>query len=161
MIQQKAFTVTQGGADTAAETTIPTYIQPGITFDAWELKTIEFTLKPDLLKAWASADSDFTLQFTKRSLSASISRIVTYTDTDLISSINLAAILQGTAANYTLQASTWFVNLPSGILVYGENLYTQLISTGTGATNVVWGRILYEPKRLSQSEALAIVASRP
>lgn len=160
-MQQKPFTVTQGGADTAAETTIATYIQPGITFDAWELRAIEFTLKPDLMKAWASADSDFTLQLTKRSLSGAIARIITYTDTDLILSMNLAAILQGTAANYGIYPSTWFVNLPEGVIVYGENLYAQLISTGTGATNVVWGRILYMPKRLSQSEALAIVASRP
>lgn len=161
MIFQKAFTVTQGGADTAAETTIPTLIQPGITLDAWLLRAIEFTLKPDLLKTWASADSDFTLQFTKRSLSASLVRLVTYSDTDLIASVNLAAILQGTAANYQLHPATWFINLPDGVLVYGENLYAQLISTGTGATNVVWGRVLYETKRLSQSEALSIVASRP
>lgn len=160
-MNQKPFTVTQGGADTAAETTIATNIQPGITFDAWALKTVEFTLKPDLVKAWASADSDITLQITKRSLSGSIARIVTYTDTDLILSMNMAAILQGTAANYAIYPVTWFVNLPDGILIYGENLYVQLISTGTGATNIAWGRILYMPQRLSQAEAIAIVASRP
>jgi len=158
---QKAFTVTQGGADTAAETTIATNIQPGITYDAWELKTIELTLKPDLMKTWASADSDFTVQLTKRSLSGAIARIITYTDTDLIASVNMAGILQGTAAVYVLTATTWYVNLPAGVLVYSENLYVQCISTATGATNIVWGRILYDTKRLSSSEALAVVASRP
>jgi len=157
----KAFTITQGGADTAAETTIPTLIQPGITFDAWALRAIEFTISPNLMKAWASADSDFTIQLTKRSLASGIARIVTYTDTDLIASINLAAILQGTAANYEIYDATRFFVFPEGVLIYGENLYIQCISTGTGATNIVWGRILYEPQKLTAAQAMAVIASRP
>lgn len=157
----KPFTITQGGADTAAETTIPTYIQPGITFDAWELAALEFTISPNLLKAWASADIDFTVQLTKRSLSASIARIVTYTDTDLIASVNIAGILQGTAANQQLYDATKVWTFPPGVLVYGENLYIQAISTGTGQTNIVWGRIIYEPVKLTAAQAMAVIASRP
>lgn len=162
MIQQKAFTLTQGGADTAAETTIATNIQPGITFSAWEIVGIEFTIKPDLVKAWVNnADQDFTIQFTKRSLSASIARIVTYTDTDLICTFNLAANLAGTAANISFMETTFFQTMPPGLIVYSENMYGQIISTGTTQTNVAWGRILYNPVKLSQSEAMAVIASRP
>lgn len=157
----KAFTITQGGADTAAETTIPTGIQPGITYDAWGLRALEFTIKPDLMKAWASADTDFTVQLTKRSLASSISRIITYTDTDLIASINMAGILSGTAANYQIYDATRFFMFPDGVIVYGENLYIQCISAGSGATNIVWGRILYEPTKLTPAQAMAVVASRP
>ncbi len=157
----KAFTITQGGADTAAETTIPTLIQPGITFDAWALRALEFTISPNLMKAWASADVDFTVQLTKRSLSASIARIVTYTDTDLIASLNIAGILSGTAANNQLYDATRYFMFPDGVMVYGENLYIQCISTGTGATNIVWGRILYEPVKLTAAQAMAVIASRP
>jgi len=158
---QKPFTLTQGGADTSAETTLTTNIQPGITLDAWELDTVEVTVSPNLVKAWAAADADFTIQFTKRSLAGSISRIVTYTDTDLICSMNLAVILSGTAANLMIQPCTFFIQLPSGIIVYSEYIYGQIISTATGQTNVAWGRILYMPRKLSQSEAFAVIASRP
>lgn len=162
MIQQKAFTLTQGGADTAAETTIATNIQPGITFSAWEIVGIEFTIKPDLVKAWVNnADQDFTIQFTKRSLSGSIARIVTYTDTDLISTFNLAANLAGTAANLSFLETTFYQQMPPGLIVYSENMYGQIISTGTTQTNVAWGRILYNPVKLTQAEAMAVIASRP
>lgn len=157
----KAFTITQGGADTAAETTLATGIQPGITYDAWQLRALEFTISPNLMKGWASADSDFTIQLTKRSLAASIARIVTYTDTDLIATVNMCAILQGTAANYDLFDATRVYQFSDGVIVYGENLYIQCISTGTGATNIVWGRIMYEPVKLTPSQAMAIIASRP
>jgi hypothetical protein len=161
MIQQKAFTLTQGGADTAAETTIPTLIQPGITLGAWEIVGIELTLKPDLMKAWAAADADFTIQFTKRSLSGSIARIITYTDTDLIATFNLAVNLAGTAANLAVYETTWFLQMPPGLIVYSENMYGQIISAATGQTNVAWGRILYNPVTLTQSQAMAVIASRP
>lgn len=160
MIQQKAFTLTQGGADTAAETTIATSIQPGITLSAWEIVGIEFTIKPDLVKAWVNnADQDFTIQFTKRS--GCTTRIVTYTDTDLLATFNLAVNLAGTAANLSFIETTFYMTMPAGLIVYCENIYGQIISTGTTQTNVAWGRIMYNPVKLSQSEALAIVASRP
>jgi len=161
MITQKAFTLTQGGADTAAETTIPTAIQPGITYGAWELLVMELTIKPDLVKAWASADSDFTVQLTKRSLAGSIARLVTYTDTDLIATFNLAVNLAGTAANLALYQTTFYVAMPPGVVIYSENLYMQIISAATGQTNVAWGRLLYEPITLKPNEAFAIIASRP
>lgn len=162
MIQQKAFTLTQGGADTAAETTIPTLIQPGITYGAWELVGIEFTLKPDLVKAWVNnADQDFTIQFTKRSLSGSIARLITYTDTDLICTFNLAANLAGTAANISFIETTFYLTLPPGLIVYSENMYGQIISTGTTQTNVAWGRVLYNPVTLTPAQAMAVIASRP
>jgi hypothetical protein len=157
----KAFTVTQGGADTAAETTIPTLIQPGITFGAWLLKAVEVTISPNLLKAWAAADMDWTLQLTKRSLASSITRLVTYADTDLIASINLASIMTGTAATAQLVDATRVYTMPPGVIVYSENLYVQQISTGTGATNIAWGRILYEVINLTASQAMAVIASRP
>jgi hypothetical protein len=159
MIQQKAFTLTQGGADTAAETTIATLIQPGITFGAWELVGIEFTIKPDLLKAWADADSDLTIQFTKRS--GCTARVITYTDTDLITSFNLAIIKSGTSANLWIQETTFYMTMPPGLIVYSENIYGQIISTATGQTNVAWGRILYNPVTLTASQAMAVIASRP
>ena len=161
MITQKSFTLTQGGADTAAETTIATNIQPGITFGAWELLVMELTIKPDLLKAWASADADFTVQLTKRSLAGAIARLVTYSDTDLIATFNLAVNLAGTAANLQIMESTFFVQLPPGVIVYSENLYMQIISTATGQTNVAWGRLLYQPLTLKPAEAFSIIASRP
>ena len=161
MILQKPFSVTQGGADTATETILATNIQPGVTFGAWRPSYIEFTIAPNLLKAWAAADADMTIQFTKRSLAGAIARIVTYTDTDLIASVSLAAIVSGTAANLTLADATHFVVLPPGLTIYSENIYVQVISAGTGQTNIVWGRILYELVTLSQAEALAVVASRP
>lgn len=161
MMLQKPFTVTQGGADTAAESTLATNIQPGVTFGAWRPSFIEFNISPNLLKAWAAADADMTIQFTKRSLTGAIARIVTYADTDLIASISIAAIASGTAANLTLVDATYFVALPPGMTIYSENIYVQVISAGTGQTNIVWGRILYELVTLSQAEALAVVASRP
>lgn len=161
MITQKSFVLTQGGADTAAETTIATNIQPGITFGAWELLVMELTIKPDLLKAWASADADFTVQLTKRSLAGAIARLVTYADTDLIATFNLAVNLAGTAANLQILESTFFVQLPPGVIVYSENLYMQIISTATGQTNVAWGRLLYQPVTLKPAEAFSIIASRP
>lgn len=161
MILQKPFTITQGGADTAAESTLATNIQPGVTFGAWRPTYIEFTIAPNLMKAWAAADADMTIQFTKRSLAGSIARIVTYADTDLIESISLAAIASGTAANLAIADATYFVALPPGLTIYSENIYAQLISAGTGQTNIVWGRIMYDLVTLSQAEALAIVASRP
>jgi hypothetical protein len=157
----KAFTVTQGGADTAAETTIPTLIQPGITYGAWLIKAVEVTISPNLLKTWAAADLDWTLQLTKRSLAGSITRMVTYSDTDLIASINLASIMTGTAATAQLVDATRVYTMPPGVIVYGENLYAQQISTGTGATNIAWGRILYEVITLTASQAMAVIASRP
>lgn len=158
---QKAFTVTQGGADTAAETTIATSIQPGITFGAWELSVIEFNLKPDLVKAWAAVDADITLQLTKRSLSGSIARLVTYSDTDLIATWNMAINAGGTVAALNVIETTIFLTLPPGIIVYGENLYVQLISTATGQTNVAWGRILYNQITLTAAQAMSVIASRP
>lgn len=161
MLMQKPFTVTQGGADTAAETTISTNIQPGITFIGWEVMGVEFTLKPDVVKAWAAVDADLTLQLTKRSLSGSISRLVTYTDTDLVMSFNLGVISSGTPANIVIMETSFYHELPPGVLIYSEYVYAQLISTSTGQTNVAWGRLIYQPKNLSQGEALAVVASRP
>lgn len=160
-IFQKPFTVTQGGADTAAETTLATNIQPGITFGAWELLAIEFNISPNLLKTWTGADMDFTIQFTKRSLASSIVRLVNYADTDLIESYSMSGLAVGTAASFITQPATFFVNLPPGILVYSDSVYVQLISTGSGATNVVWGRILYDLVTLTQQQAFAVVASRP
>ena len=157
----KAFTVTQGGADTAAETTIPTLIQPGITYGAWLLKAVEVTISPNLLKAWAAADIDWTLQLTKRSLSASIVRLVTYSDTDLIASINIASIMSGTAATAQLVEATRVYVMPPGVIVYGENLYAQQISASTGQTNICWGRIMYEVVTLTAAQAMAVIASRP
>jgi len=157
----KAFTLTQGGADTAAETTLATNLLPGVDMAAWELLELEFTVKPDLVKAWASADADFTIQMTKRSLAGAIARIVTFTDNDLILSWSLAAILSGTAANLFLLPTTYRVSLPAGIIVYTENLYMQIISTGTGQTNVAWGRLLYQPVKLTASDAMVLIASRP
>lgn len=161
MIQQKAFTLTQGGIDMAAETTIPTLIQPGITLGAWEIVGIEFTIKPDLVKSWAGVDSDFTVQFTKRSLAGSIARIITYTDTDLIATFNMAINAAGTVASFFLQETTFYLTMPPGLIVYSENMYGQIISTATGQTNVVWGRILYNPVTLTQAQAMVIIASRP
>lgn len=161
MLMQKPFTVTQGDADAAAETTISTNIQPGITLVGWELVGVEFTLKPDLVKAWAAADADLTLQLTKRSLSASISRLVTYTDTDLVMSFNLGMIASGTSANLLVMETSFYHQLPPGVLIYSEYVYAQLISTSTGQANVAWGRMIYQTKNLTQGEALAIVASRP
>jgi len=161
MDMMKAFTVTQGGADTATETTIPTLIQPGITYGAWLLKAIEVTIAPNLMKTWAAADMDWTLQLTKRSLSGSIVRLVTYSDTDLIASINIASIMTGTAATAQLVEATRVYTMPPGVVVYGENLYAQQISTGTAATNICWGRILYETITLTAQQAMAVIASRP
>lgn len=162
MIQQKAFTLTQGGVDVAAETTIPTLIQPGITLGAWEIVGIEFTIRPDVVKLWAGVDSDFTVQFTKRSLAGSIARIVTYTDTDLVATFNVAINAAGTVATLSpLQETTFYISMPAGLIVYSENIYGQIISTATGQTNVVWGRILYNPITLTQAQAMAIIASRP
>jgi len=158
---QKPFTVTQGGADTAAEVALSTNIQPGITYGAWELTAIEFNVSPNLMKAWTGADMDFTLQVTKRSLAASITRLVTYADTDLIASMSLAGLATGTAANFLITPATFFVSLPPGVIVYSDTVYVQCISAATGATNVVWGRILYDLITLTQAQAFAVVASRP
>lgn len=160
MNQQKAFSVTQGGADTAAEATISTNIQPGITFGAWELMGIEFTLKPDLVKAFAAADADVTLQLTKRSLAGNIARLVTYTDSDLLATWNLAVINSGTAANLALVETTFYLTIPPGTIIYSEYVYVQLISTATGQTLSAWGRLVYAPINLSQGEALAVIAAR-
>ncbi len=157
----KPFTCTQGGADTAVETTIATGLLPGVDLVAWALKGIEFNISPNLLKAWAAADSDFTLQCTKRSLSGSVVRVVTFADQDLIASWSLAHIASGTAANMQLLIATYVMPFSFEQLLYAENLYVQAISTGTGQTNVVWGRLFYETQRLTNAEALALVASRP
>jgi hypothetical protein len=156
----KAFTCTQGGADTAAETTIATGLVPGYDMVAWKPSMVEFTIYPTLVKAWAAADADFSLQMTKRSLAGSIARIVTFNDADLLLSWNLAVIASGTAANLWLQPTTFIVPW-AGDLIYAENLYAQIISTATGATNILWGRIKYDIQKLSNSEAVALLAARP
>jgi len=156
----KAFTCTQGGADTAAETTIATNLLPGTDLVAWRPEKVEFNIYPTLVKAWAASDSDFTLQITKRSLSGSIARIVTFTDQDLLFSWNLAIIASGTAANLWLQPTSFVVPW-AGDLIYAENVYAQIISTATGQTNILWGRIVYETEKLTQAQALALVAARP
>ena len=161
MLMQKPFALTQGGADTAVETALQTTIQPGITLAGWLLRAVEFTLKPSILKLWAASDADFTLQMTKRSLTGAIARIETFTDQDLLLSLNQAVIAAGTPANISIRDATYYVNLPDGIIIYAEALYLQLISAGTGQANSVWGRLLYEPVSLTQAEAFAIVASRP
>lgn len=161
MIQQKAFVNTQGGADTAAETTIATLIQPGITYGAWELVGLEFTMRPTLVKAWAAADADYTLQLTKRSLTGAIVNLFTYADTDLIATWSMAAVLSGTAANLAFVDTTRYLQLPPGVIVYSENLYLHVITTGTGQTNITWGRILYNPITLTPAQAMSVIASRP
>jgi hypothetical protein len=158
---QKPFTLTQGGADTAAETTIATGLLPGVDMSAWVLKAIQFTVSPNLVKAWAAADIDFTIQLTKRSLAGSIVRLVTFTDQDLLYSWNAAAILSGTAANLAVMETSRSIDFPVDTLVYAENLYMQIISASTGQTNIAWGRLLYDLKKLSNAEALTLVASRP
>lgn len=161
MIQQKAFAVTQGGADTAAETSVATNIQPGITLDAWSLVGVEFTIKPDVLKGLASADSDITLQVMKRSLSGNISRVVTYADSDLLASWNMAIVAAGTPATLLPIEGTFYLTVPPSTLIYSEYVYIQLISTATELALSVWGRLIYEPVTLSKDEALRVVASRP
>lgn len=161
MILQKPFTLSQPDVDTSGEIEIATSIQPGISLAAWRLLAIEFTLRPDVLKAWAAADSDFTLQMTKRELSPSIQRIVTYADQDLLLSFNQAVIASGTPANITVRDATFYINLPDGVIVYSESIFMQLITTGTGQQNSLWGRLLYEGVTLSQSEAFTIIATRP
>jgi len=158
---QKPFTLTQGGADTAAETTIATGLLPGVDMSAWVLKAIQFTVSPNLVKAWAAADIDFTIQLTKRSLASSIVRLVTFTDQDLLYTWNAAAILSGTAANLAVMETSRSIDFPVETLVYAENLYMQIISASTGQTNIAWGRLLYDLKKLSNAEALTLVASRP
>lgn len=157
----KAFTVTQGGADTGAETTIATALTPGVDLVAWKLLGVELTLKPDLVKAFAAADSDVTFQLTKRSLSASVARLVTWTDQDLLLSFNLAGINQGTAANYLIQPTDFWIPFRDETLVYAENIYAQLISTATGQTLVCWGRLVYELTKVNSQQALLLVAARP
>ena len=154
------FTVTQGGADTSAEVTIQTGLLPGIDLSAWELVMLELQISATLVKAWAAADAHAIIQLTKRSLSAGYSAL-TYADTDLIFQYQMAAIASGTAANLAVLPTTVFMELPPGALAYTTALYLQLMSAGTGQSNNVHGRILYTPRRLTQQEALAIVASRP
>lgn len=157
----KSFAVTQGGNDAAAETTIPTGIQPGVTMDAWELRSVEYTISPTLMKAWVgSGDAEFVLQLTKRAISP-IARLTNYSDTDLIAQDCKALLAVGTVASAFITDCTFLMKMSPGIIVYGENLYIQVISAGSGAANQVYGRITYELKKLTQAQALAVVASRP
>lgn len=156
----KSFAVTQSGADTGTETTIPTGIQPGVTLDAWELMSVEYTISPTLMKAWAGADMEFVLQMTKRSISP-VARLTNYSDTDLIAQDSKVLIAVGTVACVVFADCTFLMKMSPGVIVYGENLYIQAISVGSGAANQVYGRITYELKKLTQAQALAVIASRP
>jgi len=57
--------------------------------------------------------------------------------------------------------TTFYIQMPPGVIIYSENLYMQIISAATGQTNIAWGRLLYQPITLKQSEAFTIIASRP
>lgn len=155
-----AFTLTQGGADTSGEVTIATGLLPGLDLSAWELVALEAHVSATLVKAWAAADAHVIVQVTKRSLSAGYSTL-TYADTDLISQYQMAAIASGTAANLQVIPTSVFLEFAPGTLLYSTAIYLQLMSAGTGQSNNVHGRILYRPRKLTQNEALAIVASRP
>ena len=159
-VQFKAFRVVQGGADTAAETEILTGILPGVDFSAWRVLAYEFNLPPDVVKSWAAADSDLTVQITKRSLTGAIARIETYADQDLVTSFNMAMVAQGTSANWREVITTFLVELPVPLLLYSDSLFVQLISTATGQTNEVWGRVIYEVATITKDTAFAILASR-
>lgn len=154
------FVVTQGGADTSAEVTIATGLLPGIDLTAWELVMIELQMNAALVKTWAAADSHMTIQATKRSLAAGYATL-NYSDTDLITQFQVASAAEGTPANQIFFPTSYWFELPPGALIYAPAMYIQCMSTATGATNSVWGRVMYRPFKLSQSEALAVVASRP
>lgn len=160
MIMFKPFSATQSAADSNVETSMATNIQPGITLGAWSLIALEITFSPNLVKSWAAADADVTIQLTKRSISP-VARLVSFADTDLLTSLNLAINAAGTPASLGIVTTTFFLELPPGIICYSETLYLQLISTATAVANVAWGRLLYEPVTLTQSEAFSIIASRP
>lgn len=154
------YAVTQGGADTSAEVTIQTGLLPGIDLSAWEMVVMEVQLSAALVKTWAVADAHLIVQATKRSLSGGYSTLA-YADTDLITQFQIANILTGAGTSAQTLTTSWWFELPPGALLYSAAMYVQVMSAGTGAANSVHGRLLYRPMRLSQNEALAIVASRP
>lgn len=159
--QFKSFVSTQSGNDTAAEVEVGTNLTPGIDLAAWSLKAVEFTIKPSLMKAWANADSDFTLQITKRSMSGAIARLETFADQDLVFAYSLAMSAQGTPASWGISPASFLVELPVHQMIYSESLFVQGITTGTGQTNVVWGRLIYDIVALTKDQAFALLASRP
>lgn len=156
----KSFAVTQAVADTATESAITTGIQPGISLDAWELVAVEYVISPTLMKTWSGADAEFVLQMTKRPINP-VARLANYSDTDLIAQDCHVLMAVGTVASMVVAKANIKMILAPGILIYSENLYIQAISVGTGVANQVYGRIIYDVKKLTQAQALAVVASRP
>lgn len=154
------FTVTQGGADTSAEATIATGLLPGIDMTAWEAVQLEVHLSALLAKTWAASDANVIIQMTKRSLAAAYSTL-TYADSDLLLQYQLAAMLTGAGTSMQVFPTSFFIELPPGVLIYTTAIYLQIMSVGTGAANNMHGRLLYTPRKLTTNEAFAIVASRP
>lgn len=156
------FKVTQGGADTAAQASIATMIQPGVSMVGWKLRELLVCLSPDLVKTWGSGgviDLDLTIQVTKRSLASSIARITDYGDDDLIMTFDLAGIALGTPGNMLIQQCSFKLPFPDDYILYAPYLYIQLITAGTSAANIVWGQVRYDTVKLSQKEAFQAIAS--
>lgn len=159
LLFQASFTITQGGADTSAEATLPTGLLPGVDLAAWELvgAEVQFTTG---LGAWAAADSFLSVQVTKRGLAGAITAL-TYADADLVTVASWVKMADGTPASALLVPASYWWDFPAGAIIYSTALYIQLISTATALTNTVFGRIFYRPVTLTQSEALAVIAARP
>lgn len=154
--QYLSFDVTQGGADTAAEQTLSTPLAPGTDLGAWLVHSFEVHYDPTLVKSW-SADADLSVQLTARSLSGSITRL-DFDDGDLIARTDLALSLT-TSGSFIFNCRD-IVEVNPGSVVYDDEIFVQVISTGTGATNRAFGRLVYYSATLTQDEALAIVAVR-
>lgn len=151
------FTLTQGGADTAAQEAIPTFIIPGSSAFGWKLERVEVTLAPDTLAGMASADSAITIQLTKRSLAGSVTRIEDYADDDLLASINFSIVAAGAPATLGVIRSDVSYDFYDGRILYAPYLYVQLISDSTGLTLESFGRVHYTVTKLSTTQQLALL----
>lgn len=151
------FTLTQGGADTAAQVSIPTFIVPGSSGHGWKLERLEVSLVPDTLAGMASADSAITIQATKRSLAGNVARIEDYADDDLLASVNFSIISAGTPANIAVIRSDVAYDFYDGRVLYAPYMYVQLISDSTGLTLEAFGRVHYTVTKLSTAQQLALL----
>lgn len=159
LLFQAPFKLTQGGADTSVEVQVLTGLLPGVDLTAWGLVGAELQMSANTLKGLAAADCYFAVQVTKRSLSGSIV-LLDYSDNDLVTQFQVANILTGAGTSAQAMPVSWWWDFPPGAICYAPALYLQLISAATGLTNVGWGRLFYVPQKLSQAEALAVVAAR-
>lgn len=155
LVQQVNVTVTQGGADAFAVTTIETGISTAARF-GWLIDSVEFHFGTAISATPQTADCDAQLILTKEQITPT--SLITPSDEDYIAGYRLA--MPGIAA----AVNQYVINLdykwaaPPNTVVVAPRLQFAIDSSGTTATNVGYVRVNYFPMELSEMDLLRLIA---